>query len=35
MFSVAARIRTISQPKGGYVSPSLFHVTELDDGIEL
>lgn len=35
MFSVTARIRTISQPKGGYVSPSLFHVTEYDDGIML
>lgn len=35
MFSVTKRIATVSQPKGGYVSPSLFHITEYDDGIEL
>lgn len=35
MFSVTKRIGTVSQPKGGYVSPSLFHVVEYDDGIML
>lgn len=35
MYSVTQRIKTIKQPRGGYINPKAFEVTELNDGIEL
>lgn len=35
MSSVTARIKQIKQPRGGYIKPSAFEITELDDGREL
>lgn len=35
MYSVTQRIKTIKQPRGGYINPKAFEVTQLNDGIEL
>ncbi len=35
MYSVTQRIKTIKQPRGGYIKPKEFEVTQLSDGIEL
>lgn len=35
MYSVTARIKSIKQPRGGYIKPSEFEVIDLDDGILL
>lgn len=35
MYSVTQRIKTIKQPRGGYIKPKEFTETVLDDGIEL
>ncbi|MCL2838075.1 MAG: hypothetical protein FWE04_03265 [Oscillospiraceae bacterium] len=31
MASVTRRIKAIKQPKGGYINPKLFQVTEIDE----
>ena len=35
MKSVTQRIKEIKQPKGGYINPKDFEITQLDDGIKL
>lgn len=35
MYSVTQRIKAIKQPRGGYVKPKDFNVTQLNDSIEL
>ena len=35
MYSVTQRIGTIKQPRGGYLNPKSFKITQLDDGVTL
>lgn len=35
MYSVVGRVRNFKQPRGGYLSPTKFEKTILEDGIEL
>lgn len=35
MASVTSRVRTVKQPRGGYIKPKEFAVTVFDDGVEL
>ena len=35
MYSVVGRVRNFKQPRGGYLSPTKFEKTMLEDGIEL
>lgn len=35
MYSVTQRIKTVKQPRGGYIKPKDFKATQLNDGIEL